>query len=586
MPSSSAEALPPPRLSLTGREWVMPDPGVERAALAISQRHAVPELVGRVLATRGVPLDEAGAHLAPTLRDAMPDPSALADMDAAAERLAAAVRKGERVALFGDYDVDGAASTALMTRWLRAQGVEPVVHIPDRMTEGYGPNDAAMRRLGEAADLVICLDCGTAAPGPLAVATKAGADVMVVDHHLAAGDLPDVLAVVNPNRPDDASGQGALCAAGVAFLLLVAANRALRAAGAEEPKLLPLLDLVALATVADVAPLTGLNRAFVLQGLKVMANRRNPGLRALGDVARLEAAPSAFHCGYVLGPRINAAGRVGRSDMGARLLSTDDAQEAQGIAAVLEDDNRARRAIEAEVQAEAIAQVEARGEAGPLVWAAGQGWHPGVVGIVAGRLRERYHRPALVVALEGATGRGSARGVAGLDLGGAIQRAAEHGLLLKGGGHRMAAGLTVAADGVEAAVAAIADDLARQGAGEGGPEPLPLTGALHPGGATLDLCGWLERAGPYGAGAPAPIFAFEGVRIEGARQAGENHLAFRLSAQGARLDAIAFRAFDGEIGRALMGAPGVVADVAGRLEADEWRGRRRVKLMVEDVRLP
>ncbi len=571
--------------SVTGRTWTYPGAEIERAGLAIAQRHSLPEIVGRVLAARGVQIDEAPVYLTPSLRDLMPNPSSLADMDQAADRLAKAVKDGERIALFGDYDVDGGASVAVMQRWLQMLGHSATLYIPDRIDEGYGPNIPAMEKLAGRHSLIICLDCGTLSHEPIAAAIAAGADVIVADHHLAGETLPDCTAVVNPNRQDDTSGLGQLCAAGVAFLLLAAANRALRPnfPGGKEPNLLNLLDLVALATVADVAPLTGLNRAFVRQGLTVLRARQNPGLRALADVARMDAAPTAFHLGFLLGPRVNAGGRVGQADMGARLLCCDSPEEAMGLAARLDDFNTERRAIEAEVLASAIAQAEQRGASGGLVWAAGEGWHPGVVGIVASRLKEQFNRPAIVIGLANGEGKGSGRSVENVDLGRAVQAAVREGMLMKGGGHKMAAGLTLSEDKLSDAMVWLDEALTKQGADKTGPRDLRLDGALAPRGATLDLCETLEKAGPFGAGAPAPRFAFKDVQLMGAREVGDGHLAGSISSAGARLDFIAFRAFQSELGPAVMGLKGAPIDAAGRIQIDEWRGTRRVKLHLADV---
>lgn len=480
--------------SVMGRRWTQRDPAAERLGLAIAQRHGLPELVGRVLAARDVPLEEAAAYLEPTLRELLPNPSSLKDMDAAAERLAAAVTGGERIAVFGDYDVDGAASSALLHRWLRLVGrPAPTLHIPDRIDEGYGPNVPAMEALAQAHDLLITVDCGTLSFEPIAAARAKGAEVIVADHHLAGETLPDCAAVVNPNRQDDDSGCGHLCAAAVVFLLLVATQKRLRETGAlpnPAPDLMALLDMVALATVADVAPLIGVNRALVRQGLKIMAKRGNPGLAALSDVGRLTSAPAAFHLGYVLGPRVNAGGRVGEADLGARLLSTEDPAEAREISEVLEIHNEQRRAIEASVLEAAIGQIEARigGPEAPLAWAAAPGWHPGVVGIVASRLKERYNRPALVIGFdEAGVGKGSGRSVEGVDLGRAIATCAREELFLKGGGHKMAAGVTVEEHALPAALARLEGLLEAQGAGAPGPRDLNIDGALAPSGATIEL---------------------------------------------------------------------------------------------------
>ena len=569
--------------SATGRRWVGPDPEAERRGLAIAQRAALPEIVGRALAARGVSAEEAEAYLDPRLRDLLPDPSALRDMDAAAERLAAAVRRRERIAIFADYDVDGAASAAIVTRWLRALGRDATIYVPDRIAEGYGPNAPAMRALAESHDLVLCVDCGAAAPEPVAAARAAGAEVLIADHHLCETVPADARAVVNPNRPGDESGLGHLCAAGVAFLLIVAANRALRAAGVAPSDPMPLLDLVALATVADVAPLIGLNRAFVRQGLRVMAARRNPGLRALADAARLSGPPAAFHLGFMLGPRVNAGGRIGAAELGARLLTTEDPGEAAALAARLDALNRERQAIEAAVLEQATAQAEARGPDGALVWAAGEGWHPGVVGIVASRLKERFDRPAVVIGLADGEGKGSGRSVDGVDLGSAVARLAAEGALLKGGGHRMAAGLTVAEDSLADAMTRLETLLARQGAAARGPADLRCDGALTPGGVTVDLCEMLEAAGPWGAAAPAPRFALPGLRVQGLRPMGARHLAMRATDGATRIDAVAFGAADGPLGQFLRETAGGRLHLAGRVEINDWRGRRTARLRIEDA---
>jgi single-stranded-DNA-specific exonuclease len=520
----------------------------------------------------------------------MPDPSTLAGMDEAAARLANAVKKGERIAVFGDYDVDGGASVAMLLDWLGRLGLRATPYIPDRIEEGYGPNVPAMQALAGAHDLILCVDCGTASFEPVAAARAAGADVIIADHHLAGETLPDARAVVNPNRQDDDSGLGYLCAAGVVFLLLVATNRALRRQGwfgqGDEPDLRTLLDLVAVATVADVAPLVGLNRALVRQGLSVLAHRGRPGLAALADVAGLRAPPGSRDLGFALGPRINAGGRVGQADLGQRLLSTADPHEAAALAEELNRLNRERQEIEMVVLEAAIAQVEARDPSGPLVWAAGEGWHPGVAGIVASRLKDRFNRPAVVIGLEGGEGKGSGRSVPGVDLGSAVAALAREGLLLRGGGHVMAAGLTVVEAALEDGMAALSDRLAAQGAGQAGPADLRLDGALAPGGATVELVEQMEAAGPFGQANPAPRMAFGGVQVKGARMVGNGHCQFRIAATtGPQLAAIAFRA--AETGLAALieatantGAP---LHLAGKLEIDDWGGRRKAKLRVDDA---
>ncbi|GGE08233.1 exonuclease RecJ [Gemmobacter megaterium] len=566
-------------LSLTGRRWVGLSDDQDRLAEAIAQGQRLPLPVARVLARRGVAPDEAPGFLAPALRDLLPDPMVLRDMGAATDRFLRALRDRQRIAVFADYDVDGGASAALLIVWLRAMGLGATLYIPDRIDEGYGPNVPAMQALGRAHDLIVCVDCGTLSHEPIAAA---GCDVIVLDHHLGGDTLPPAVAVVNPNRQDEAGGLGHLCAAGVVFLVLVEANRRLRGEGVQGPDLMRLLDLVALATVADVAPLIGVNRALVRQGLAVMGRRERPGLVALADVARMTKAPDTHALGFLLGPRVNAGGRIGQADLGARLLATDNPAEAVVLAQRLDELNTERREIEAAVRAEAMAQAEARGTDGPLVWAAGEGWHPGVVGIAAARLKEAFDRPSVVIGFENGIGKGSARSVPGVDLGAAVQRVAAEGLLIKGGGHRMAAGLTVAREMLEPAMARLAELLARQGAGEIGPRDLAVDGLLAPEGATPDLIAQIEAAGPFGASAPAPRFVFADQRITDARKIGENHLRLTFG-DGARLQAIAFGIYDTPLGAALCAGAAGRFHLAGRVEVDSWGGRQRVQLRLEDA---
>ncbi len=565
--------------SLTGRRWRGPDAEVDRLAEAMAQATRLPLSLCASLAARGVGAQDAVAFLAPHLRDLLPDPLLLRDMGRAAARLRAAVTGRQRIAVFADYDVDGGASAALLIIWLRAFGRQATLYIPDRIDEGYGPNVAAMAGLGAAHDLIVCVDCGTLSHEPIAAA---GCDVVVLDHHLGAETLPPALAVVNPNRQDEDGSLGHLCAAGVVFLLLVEANRQLRGDGVQGPDLMAMLDLVALATVADVAPLIGVNRALVRQGLKVMARRDRVGLRALADVARMDQAPNTYALGFLLGPRVNAGGRIGAADLGARLLATDDPHEAVALAQRLDALNTERRDIEARVRELALAQATERGLDGPLVWAAGAGWHPGVVGIVAARLKEAAHRPAVVIGVEDGIGKGSARSVSGVDLGAAVQRLAAEGLLIKGGGHRMAAGLTVAEDRIEAAMARLADLLAKQGAGAGGHEDLRIDSILMPGAATPALVDQIESAGPFGASAPAPRFAFADQMVT-ARRIGETHLRVNFGGSVERVEAIAFGAFDSQIGPALLDAGHQRFHLAGRLEINHWNGRSKVQMRLEDA---
>ncbi|WP_026758306.1 single-stranded-DNA-specific exonuclease RecJ [Sediminimonas qiaohouensis] len=571
--------------SLTARRWIGPGQEVERMAEAMAQSTALPAPVCMTLARRGVAPEAAAAFLEPQLRDLMPNPRGLRDMEKAAVRFLAAVGSGtERVAIFADYDVDGGTSAALLLDWMRRMGREATLYVPDRIDEGYGPNTPAMEQLARTHDLIICVDCGTLSHEPIAAAVALGADVIVLDHHLGGETLPPAQAVVNPNRQDETGDQGHLCAAAVVFLMLVEAGRQLRAAGTQGPDLMAMLDLVALATVADVAPLTGVNRAFVRQGLRVMARRERPGLVALCDVARLDKAPNSYHLGFVLGPRVNAGGRIGKADLGARLLACTDIAEARAMADRLEELNTERREVEAAVRAAAMQQAEDRGLDAPLVWAAGEGWHPGVVGIVASRLKEATNRPAIVIGLDGDEGKGSGRSVAGVDLGAAIQRLAAEGLLLKGGGHRMAAGLSVARELLEPAMTRLSELLARQGAGEAGPADLRLDGVLMPGAATVELIERIEAAGPFGAGAPAPRFAFADMELRYARRVGDSHLKIRFGdGMGATMDAIAFGAYDGPMGAALENHGGKRFHLAGRLEINEWGGRKSVQLRLEDA---
>ena len=569
--------------SLTGRRWVGPDIETARAAEAIEQATGLPGALSLVLARRGVPPEEAASFLDPKLAELLPDPHRLKDMGKAAARFLQAVARRERIAIFADYDVDGGSSAALLISWLRDMGQSATLYVPDRIDEGYGPNVPAMQALARDHDLIICVDCGTLSHEPIAAAE--GADVVVLDHHLGGETLPPALAVVNPNRQDESGDLGYLCAAGVVFLMLVEARRQLRAAGQPiGPDLMALLDLVALATVADVAPLIEANRALVRQGLKVMGRRDRPGIVALADVARMDTAPNTYHLGFLLGPRVNAGGRVGKADLGARLLSTDSPHEAAAMAERLNQLNTERRDIENAVRAAALEQAEERGLDAPLVWAAGEGWHPGVVGIVASRLKEAANRPAIVIGLDDDEGKGSGRSVNGIDLGAAIQRLAAEGLLIKGGGHKMAAGLTVARDKLEAAMERLSDLLAKQGADRIGVADLKLDGALMPAAATVDLIEQLEQAGPYGASAPAPRFAIPDLVVKFCRRVGETHAKLTFDdGMGHRLDAIAFGAFDGPLGPALEAHGGARFHIAGRLEINHWQGRSTVQLRLEDA---
>ncbi len=567
--------------SATGRRWVGPDAESLRLAEAMAQITKLPLPLCVTLVKRGVTPEDVPSYMAPALRDLLPDPLTLRDMDKATKRFLAALKSRQRIAIFADYDVDGGASAALLLVWLRAMGHSATLYIPDRIDEGYGPNVPAMEGLARDHDLIVCVDCGTLSHEPIAAAKAA--DVVVLDHHLGAETLPAAHAVVNPNRQDEDGGLAHLCAASVVFLMLVEANRQLRAEGVTGPDLMAMLDLVALATVADVAPLIGVNRALVRQGLKVMARRDRIGLRALADVARMDQAPNTYALGFLLGPRVNAGGRIGAADLGARLLATEDAAEAAALAERLDMLNTERRDIEAAVRAAALAQAEERGLEGPLVWAAGAGWHPGVVGIVAARLKEATGRPAVVIGVEDGIGKGSGRSVPGVDLGAAIHRVAGEGLLLRGGGHKMAAGLTVAEDQIPAAMARLAELLERQGAGASGPADLRLDGLLMPSAATPALIEQIEAAGPFGAGSSAPRFAFANQQVS-ARRVGESHLRVSFGdGMGAKIEGIAFGAFDGPLGPMLETGGHARFHLAGRLELNTYGGRTKVQLRLEDA---
>jgi single-stranded-DNA-specific exonuclease len=551
------------------------------------------DLIDQLLMARGVAREALESHRLPTLRAFMPDPSLFRDMDKAAERLADAVEAGEKVTVFGDYDVDGATSAALLVRLLRGLGSEPRSYIPDRLMEGYGPSGEALVRLAkEGARLIVTVDCGAQAFEALAMAREAGVDVIVVDHHKCSSALPLALALVNPNRLDEgsqAAAHGHLAAVGVCFLLGAATLRVLRGRGfferREEPKLIELLDLVALGTVADVAQLRGLNRAFVTQGLKVMAQRRNVGLSALIDAARLTRAPSCADLGWALGPRINAGGRVGKSDLGVRLLTTDDPAEAEAIAAELDRLNEERRAIESIVCEAAESLCGAQGNRSVIV-ASGEGWHPGVIGIVAGRLKERFGRPAIVVALgEDGLGKGSGRSIGGVDLGAAVMAAKDLGLLVAGGGHAMAAGLTVERGKIEALCDFLDERLAADVARSRDDRALLLDAVLAPGGVCPDLCDALEAGGPYGAGWPAPRVAAGPVRVIKADVVGNGHLRLIVAGDdGRRIKAIAFRMAASPLGEAMLAAPSHrKLWVAGRVRKDEWGDRIAAELHLEDA---
>ena len=576
--------------SLNQRRWVW-RVGEDRVGLGIAQRHDLPEIIGRLLAARGVDIDGAASFLDPTLRTLMPDPSALTDMDIAASRIADAVQRGETVAVFGDYDVDGACSGALMFSLLRELGANVLHYVPDRLAEGYGPNAPALRSLAQqGATLVVCVDCGTAAADVFSQLHNR-LDIVVLDHHKSEGESPAIIATVNPNRLDDRSGMGSLCATAIAFLTAVALVRELRRrnhfAGQAEPDLLSLLDLVALATVCDVMPLTGLNRALVCQGLKVMARRARPGMAALIDVAMVKDRPSAFTLGFTLGPRINAAGRISESDLGLRLLVTQDTLEARTLAATLDAVNRQRQDVEAGMLEAAMSAAEAQAQAGhPVLLVSGAQWHPGVVGIVAGRMKERFNRPACVAALADGVAIGSGRSVLGLDLGAAVIAARQMGILNTGGGHAMAAGFSLQADRLDEFHAFLNTRLAAASDLPAAAD-LAVEATIAVPGATLDLAQQIGRLAPFGNANEEPMFVLQRARVLRADRVGKDGATIRTLIEGegggTRLKAMLFRARDGALAEALLSRNGTPLHLAGNLRAEEWNGTTSPGFIITDA---
>jgi single-stranded-DNA-specific exonuclease len=584
--------------SATGKLWRdRLDPRGAAQALAIAQRHNLPEMLARVIAGRGIGIDAVDDFLDPTIRKLMPDPFTVTQMETAAHRIADAVARREKIAIFGDYDVDGATSSALLAWHLRHCGLDPLIHIPDRIFEGYGPNVEAIRNLADnGAKLLITVDCGTTSIEPLAEAKRLGMDVVVIDHHQCGDELPVVDALVNPNRLDDLSGLGHLAAVGLVFITLVAVNRELRGRGfwtAEmpEPDLLGVLHHVALGTVADVAPLLGLNRAFVAKGLIAMRRRDHIGHTALMDVSRLNGPPEAWHLGFMLGPRINAGGRIGRADLGVRLLLEGDVSEAARIAAELDRLNTERRVIEqmaeAQAEAEALASLGLE-DKGAVVVTASEGWHPGVVGLVASRLKEKFGRPAFAIALEpGGMGTGSGRSITGVDLGKAVRQAVLDGVLIKGGGHAMAAGVTLKKERLAEFRAYIEAALASSVAEARHVNELYIDGAISARAVTTEFVNTLNRAGPFGAANPEPLIALPAHQLVYADEVGQAHLRLRFkSGDGAIVNGMAFRAVGQKLGNALLENRGQLLHVAGSLTVDRWQGAERVQLRVTDVAVP
>lgn len=581
--------------SATGQKWVdRLGPREANTALAIAQHHGISDLVARVLAGRGVSVEGAPEFVDPTLRNLMPDPATLNDMDNAAGRIADAIQRRETVAIFGDYDVDGACSSALTARFLKHYGVQHSIYIPDRIFEGYGPNPDAMRELAaKGASLIVTVDCGTNSVPSITAAKQAGADVVVLDHHQVGGDLPeDAVAIVNPNREDDISQQGHLCAAGVVFLALVQVAKILRARGkGPGPDLLSMLDLVALATVCDVVPLKGVNRAFVVKGLLVARGQSNVGLAALARVARIGEPLNAFHLGYLIGPRINAGGRIGDAGLGARLLTLDDPAMADRIAMELDRLNQERQAMEAEMlmEAEAEASLEISGGAGAsVIVTASDRWHPGIVGLLASRLKEKARRPAFAIAFNAnGVGSGSGRSISGLDLGKLVRGAVEKGLLVKGGGHAMAAGITIERGNLGALRAYLEEEAADIVSRLRENQSLSIDGALAASGATVALYEALQKAGPYGSAHPQPLLALPHHVLADVRGVGRDHVRVTLrGADGKRVNAIAFRAAEGDLGRFLFNNIGCSVHVAGNLSLNHWNGSVSPQIQILDAALP
>ncbi|MBO1023645.1 single-stranded-DNA-specific exonuclease RecJ [Ochrobactrum sp. SD129] len=583
------------RKSVTGQKWMdRLGPREANTALAIAQHHGISDLVSRVLAGRGVSVEGAPEFIDPSLRNLMPDPAMLTDMDKAANRIADAIMRRETVAIFGDYDVDGACSSALMARFLKHYGIAHSIYIPDRIFEGYGPNPDAMRELvAKGASLIVTVDCGTNSAPSITAAKEAGADVVVIDHHQVGGDLPDdAVAIVNPNREDDISQQEHLCAAGVVFLTLVQVTKVLRERGkGAGPDLLSLLDLVALATVCDVVPLKGVNRAFVVKGLLVARSQSNAGLAALGRVSRIGEPLNVFHLGYLIGPRINAGGRIGDAGLGARLLTLDDSTAADPIAAELDRLNQERQAMEAEmlIEAEAEASLELSGGAGAsVIVTASDRWHPGIVGLLASRLKEKARRPAFAISFNAnGIGSGSGRSISGLDLGKLVRGAMERGLLVKGGGHAMAAGITIERGKLGALRAYLEEESADTVARLRENQSLSIDGAVAASGATVSLYESLQKAGPFGSAHPQPVLALPHHILADVRLVGRDHVRVALrGADGKRVNAIAFRVAEGDLGRFLFNNIGQSVHIVGNLSLNHWNGSVTPQIQILDAAVP
>ncbi len=575
--------------SITGQAWFARlDARGEAVAERLAQNQVASPILARILVGREVSHDDAARYLNPTLRDLLPDPARFTDMDQAARRIADAILTGEKIAIFGDYDVDGAASSALIARYCQHFGISAEIYIPDRIFEGYGPNVEAMQQLAARASLIITVDCGTNSAAPIAAAKTAGADVVVLDHHQQGGALPEGVPVVNPNREDDLSGEGHLCAAGVVFIALVAVSALLRGEGRKPPDLLSMLDIVALATIADVVPLKGVNRAFVVKGLSVARAGANAGIAALTRVSRIGEPLNPYHLGFMIGPRINAGGRIGDAALGARLLVTNDTIEADRIAMELDALNAERQAIEANMLVQALEEAEAemaRGDGPPVIIAAHDQWHPGVAGILASRLKERFQRPAFAIAFNlSGGGTGSGRSIPGFDLGKLVRNAVDAGLLIKGGGHAMAAGVTMEKAKLGELRAFFEENAAKAVALLASDRALIIDGALSAEGVRLELIDDLDKAGPYGTGNPAPVFVLPSHKIAHAQYFSAGHLRVTLASQrGLQIKTILFRAAGTILGDFMMKSIGLTVHLAGTISRNHWQGRQTAEFRVIDA---
>ena len=567
--------------SILGKQWIGPSSEQERNQEKLFQETGFPIALCAVLSRLKIDTNSAPKYLEPTLKELMPEPSKLKDMTKAAERILHSVKTGEKIAIFADYDVDGGCSAALLIDWFRFFNIECTLYVPDRVKEGFGPNIKALQLLESTHSLIICVDCGTLSHQ--AIENLNASDLIVLDHHLASEILPKCYAVVNPNRQDELGDLSHLCAAAVVFLCLVEMRRLLRMNAEDSPDLINMLDLVALATVADVAPLVGVNRAFVRQGLKILASRKRIGLAALSDQIKIDQELSSYHLGFLLGPRINAGGRIGKPDLGAQLLIAQDLEAAKAIAERLDQLNFERRELEKQIKEAALEQAINQKSFESLAWAAGESWHPGVVGIVASRLKEATNLPSIVIGFDGLIGKGSGRSVSGVDLGFAIQKLVSEGLLLTGGGHKMAVGLSVEKENLEKAMYRLDEIIKQQGATIDSSPKVFIDTLLLPSAATLELVESLNSAGPYGPGAKAPTFVFANMQITYFKRIGTSHLRIKFGDSTGSLDGICFNAFDTEIGPALENHRGREIHLCGKLDINQWRGKRSVQLRVEDA---